>query len=137
MKKVLDFMPVETPSGTVYRPIIVVRLEHETRVRNFEFLLDSGADYSLLSKECAEELGMDFDTGKKREVKGISHSAIHCVEKKVSMTVPGFDAPFESMVLVSRELRLLHNLLGRDNFFIKYRIGLDQKEKKLVLDDRK
>ncbi len=130
-------MPVETPNGTIYRPIIVVRLECEKRVRNFEFLLDSGADYSLLSKDCAEELGMDFDSGKKREVKGIAHSAISCVEQKVSMAVPGFDAPFESTVLISRDLKLLHNLLGRDNFFIKYRVGIDQKERKILLDDRK
>ncbi len=130
-------MPVELPNGTVYRPVIVVQLEYDKNVRNFEFLLDSGADFSLLSRECAEELGMDFDSGTKHEIKGIAHSAIRCVEKKVSMAVPGFDAPFESMVLVSRDLRLVHNLLGRDNFFIKYCVGIDQKERKIMLSDRK
>ncbi len=61
---------------------------------------------------------------------------VACFERRVTLTVPGFEEhPFESTVYVSS--RLKHNLLGRDNFFLHFRVGFDLKEKMLFLDDRK
>lgn len=106
-------------------------------MRVADFLVDSGADFSLLSREYAKELGMDFSDGEKRVVKGICrHHGVECVKKKILLYIPEFDKPFESTIYVCEDLQLVHNLLGRDNLFIQYRVGFDQKEKTLLLEDR-
>ncbi|MFH1200581.1 MAG: retropepsin-like aspartic protease [Candidatus Micrarchaeota archaeon] len=136
MRREFQFKPVETDSGTIFRPLITVTVECAGKSRFVEFLVDSGADFSLLGAEFAAQLGMDLSEGRKREVRGVQGHKIVCVEKKVLLTVPGFGNPFESSVIVGHDLRPIHNLLGRDNFFHHYRVGFDQKERKLVLDDR-
>ena len=137
MKITLDYIPVETSSGTIYRPGIFVTVFYGERKRVYEFIIDSGADYSLIQKEHALELGMDFETGKKKTIKGICRHGMDCVEKKVQLSVAGFDEPFESSVYVSKDIHLTTNLLGRDNFFEHYLVGFDQKGKKISLDDRR
>ncbi len=136
MRNEFPFLPAETDEGTVFRPIIRVRVEYLGKVMFLLFLIDSGSDISLLGTDVAKELGMNFDEGRKKEVRGIHGHKIQCVEKKVLLSVPGFDAPFESALYIARELKLPHNLLGRDNFFNQFRVGFDQKERKLFLDDR-
>lgn len=134
MKVQFDFVPEQTTYGTVHRPVLLLKIRYKTTERVFDFLIDSGADFSLLKPECAKELGLDFESGKKRTIKGICGHGIDCLEKQATFTLTGFDAPFESKVFVSKQLNLTHNLLGRDNFFEHYRVGIDQKQKKIIIE---
>ena len=79
---------------------------------------------------------MPLAGGDQRRVHGIHNSAITCCKRPVRLAVAGFEQPFDSYVFVSSELQPLYNLLGRDNFFVKFRVGFDQKDRKLILDDR-
>lgn len=137
MKIELPFLPQETHLGTIYRPVIVVGVKYLDKLVTIPFLVDSGADFSLLSREYAGAFDMPLVGGSKREVRGIHGHAVDCFERKVYLSIPGFEDAFESTVHVSNDLRLVHNLIGRDNFFVQFKVGFDQKEKKLFLDDRK
>lgn len=89
----------------------------------------------MLGKEAALALGMDLQGGEWRDVYGIA-GKIRCFKRTVQLTVPGFeDEPFDAVVWASDKLNV--NLLGHDNFFHKFNVGFNSKEKKLVLDDRK
>ncbi len=134
MKKSFDFTRVNTIGGEVFRPILAASVEYEGRKRPFNFVVDSGADFTLLSRDCAVELGMSFD-GFRRDVHGICGQA-PSFQKKVRLTTSGFEEkPFDATVYACRELK--HNLLGRDNFFHQYLVGFDGRERKLYLDDRR
>lgn len=135
MRKSFEFIPVQTDRGTVLRPLLEVGVDYRGESQRHDFLVDSGADYSLMGKDSAGLLGMELEGGPKHDVYGILGKVV-CFGRKVSLAVPGFDShPFESTVYVSP--RLKHNLLGRDNFFLHFRVGFDLKEKTLILDDRK
>jgi len=137
VKITLPFQPCKTPNDIIYRPLIAAEVEHNQKKLVFNFLVDSGADFSLLSRDCAQKLGMDFSQGRTRPVNGILGHKVGFVEKRVKLAVPGFDKPFESVVFISNEFSHQDSILGRDNFFVLYRVGFDQKARELVLDDRR
>ena len=121
---------------SVYRPVVTARVNYESATIVAQFLVDSGADFSILRKDVAQALGMPLSGGERREIHGINRVAVKCYARKVFLSMPVFERPFESIVYISKDLQPLYNLLGRDNFFIQYRVGFDQKERKLLLDDR-
>lgn len=136
MRTELPFRPVESDVGTVFRPLLTIEVSFADKTRLIEFLVDSGSDISLLGAEYAADFDMDFDEGRRRDIRGIHGPKVPCVEKKVVFKVPEFSRPFDSSVFIARDMRLIHNLLGRYYFFNQLRVGFDQNERKLVLDDR-
>ena len=134
MKASFDYMPIETDEGTTYRPVIPVKVEYRGVSRVIYFLLDSGADFSVLTFEAAKSMGMEFDSGNKRKAKGVLQHSVDCVQNKVKLSIlPFWPDSFESSLYASRELKPIHNLLGRD-FFEKFTICFFQKSRKLCLE---
>lgn len=135
MRHSFDYVPVPKRSGTVHRPILTVGVEYQGRYENVSFIIDSGADFSLLSRDSTALLGMELFGGERLDVSGILGKA-DCFKRAVRMTVPGFEArPFDSKVYVSEKFK--NNLLGHDNFFHHFIVAFDSEGKRFVLDDRK
>ncbi len=136
MRVEFEYLPVETDEGTTFRPLIPVTIECGERVRTLYFLLDSGADFSVLNFEAAKDLGLSISAGRKRKVKGILQHSVDCVENKVRLVVAGLPEAFDGSLYASKDLQPVHNLLGRD-FFEKFVVCFDQKARKISLDDRR
>ena len=133
----IGHIAVKTAAGTVYRPLVYAEIEFNGKSRVFQFLVDSGADFSLLNRNCATEMGMDFNDGPVKRVSGVGQRSVKVVEKHVKLSIPAFNSSFDTKIFGSNDLNMVHNLLGRDNFFDQYLVGFDQRARKVLLNDRR
>lgn len=85
------------------------------KARYFEFLIDTGADYTLISQYDAHLLGINYKNIKQKEIKVEVANLAFIHTKKVSLllTLEGYD--FHIPVLVAREE--VESLLGRKGIF--------------------
>ncbi len=92
--------------------------------------VDSGATYSIFKKELAEILNIDVESGKKMFPIGIGGhicAYIHTIKMKVR------DTEFDTDVLISDELLVRFNILGRIGLFDHFKVCFDDKGKVLEL----
>jgi len=125
------YKPVVLKRGSkIYRPLIPITINGKEA---FDALavLDSGSDITILPKEIAEELGVDFKGD--NEISGIGGSPLKAKEGKINITfgkgieIYRFDIP----VLVPTEKENLSLIIGRLGFFNQFRITFDESQKRI------
>ena len=135
MKHEYAYSVFESQRGSVFRPVVSADVDFNGNHQFLEFIVDSGADSSMIGRDSAQTLGIELTGGQWTDVYGIC-GKIRCFQRKVRLAVNGFESePFDAVVLVSDKLNL--NILGDDNFFHHFKVGFDSKDRKLVLDNRK
>ncbi len=98
------------------------------------FLLDSGADYTVIPIELAELLGVDL-SGAREQTSGVGGTIY---TKKSSMVVEirnaheRYSIKVPIHVILKRESNV-PPLLGREKFFDEFQITFNQKERKVIL----
>lgn len=104
--------------------MILAKLRKKSgKARYFEFLIDSGADYTLISQYDARLLGVEYKKIKQKEmqVEVANLAFIHAKKTTFVLNVAGMD--IDIPVLVSKEN--VESLLGRrglfNNFYILFR----------------
>ena len=106
---------------TVERPIVRLMVEYKGKVAFINWLIDTGADLTLLSIDTAKQLGMDF-TGKTVFIRGIVGGDTFYA-KQVNMWADGI-CPFTATVYISPNNH--SNLLGRDVLFKQFAVYMDK-----------
>ena len=104
-------------------------------------LLDSGADYSLISKDVGRSLGIDVSKDADSDVQGVS-GATEAIEEKVKIEFGmGNKYTFKKEVTVHTTKKDGYPsipLLGREPIFkefdVHFRLGLEASKRKFVLD---
>ncbi len=104
------------------------------KVGTFYAIVDSGANISLFQYEIADLLGLRVNKGRRIPLSGIG-GRIYGYLHTISITMA--DYTFPCRVCFSRELRVPLNLLGRDNFFKKFRITFDELRQVTLLERTK
>ena len=118
-------------NGSDYFPVIpLVFLIGKKRVRS-QALLDSGATISIFGKEVAETLGIEVERGEKTILGGVGGRIVGYVHK-LRLRVAGKD--FVCPIVFSREYLVSFNLLGREEFFKRFRIIFEEKKNRLKLE---
>jgi len=111
-------------------PIIPVTISKGQMFLRTEGLIDSGANISVFSADIAEYFGIDITKGEKVYLQGIGgHIAGYIHEMALTMsnvTVP-------CRIVLSPELIIGFNVLGRENLFDKFLITFDESHKKVRL----
>ncbi|MDP4008216.1 MAG: hypothetical protein Q8P68_03425 [Candidatus Peregrinibacteria bacterium] len=117
------------------RPTITARLWLKgTKPRYFEFLVDSGADFTLISRSDGMFLGLDYSKIKGEEVKiEVANMAI-LHTKKVKMMLEFCDNTFEIPVLIAKEE--VERLLGRNGVFDRFDVTFKEKDQEVVFEER-
>lgn len=95
-------------------------------------LVDSGADCSVIPRGLAEVLNLDL-TGPKQDSFGFG-GKIECIESELSITLRQNHEKheFKIPVLVSSD-DSCPIILGRNKFFVKFKMTFDGKHEKLIL----
>lgn len=108
------------------RPMMTAKLqEGKNRARYFEFLIDTGADYTLISKSDAQLLGIDYLKLETQEitVEVANLSVIHAKRAQVKMTLDNEE--FTVPVLIAKEN--VERLLGRKGIFDAFDVLFQEK----------
>lgn len=100
------------------------------KARYFELLIDTGADYTLISQYDAELLGLRYKAIKQKEIKVEVANLAFIRTKKVSLllTIEGYD--FTIPVLIAREG--VESLLGRKGIFEHFEVIFQEYNEQVV-----
>ena len=117
--------------GSDYYPVIpLVFLIGNKRVRS-RALIDSGATISVFGEETAEALGVEIEKGEKTVLGGVGGRIVGYIHK-LRVRIAGKD--FLCPIVFSREYLVSFNLLGRQEFFKRFRIIFEEKKNLLELE---
>ena len=117
--------------ATFLVPVVLAELPTSHGVYPIRMLLDSGADYTMLSKALGELAGIDVASLPKTKVKGIAGQLVEVHRGTVRLHIGGLDLPpFPCMYVESMKSPLL---LGREGFFDLFNVTFDNRRKKTVL----
>ncbi len=114
-----------------YFPLVPIKLGVGDNAFETFGLIDSGASISLFKTDIAHQLGIDIESGTNHILEGISGKIIVYTHE-----IPVFvnNVQFICRIGFSEEYIASFNLLGRDNFFIKFLITFDEIKKKIFLE---
>ena len=111
--------------------MIMARLrKDDAKSKYLEFLIDSGADYTMISSSYAEALGLKYEDIESKEIKVdlANNSFIHTKEAPFTMTIEGKDLTIP--VLIANEE--LEPLLGRKGVFENYDITFQEHQQRVI-----
>lgn len=132
MKKPLlaSFQYKTDTQGNMF-PIIPLSLKSRDKKRDFFALIDSGATVSIFHTEVADLLGIKVETGKEIYLGGVSgHIKGYLHELEIEVANKKFLCP----VVFSREYLVSFNLLGRQEFFKRFKIIFEERKNLLKLE---
>lgn len=111
-----------------FLPIIPIKLKSvDGEWITFDAFVDSGASYTLFTAEIGEILGLDVENGEKIYVTVGDGSLItvylHELEVKIG------EKTFKATIGFSKQLGIGFNIIGRKDFFEKFKICFDERAK--------
>ncbi|MEW6556000.1 MAG: aspartyl protease family protein [Elusimicrobiota bacterium] len=113
-----------------FYPLVPLKICSGKRYVNTFALVDSGASICLFKPEIANHLGIEVEEGEEILLEGIS-GKISIYLHKVTIQI-GIDK-FDATVGFSEEYTASFNLIGRKDFFDRFIISFNEKNKKLEL----
>ncbi|MBL7064182.1 MAG: hypothetical protein ISS49_08260 [Anaerolineae bacterium] len=116
------------PDGSViWRPTLRVLLWEADSLGPHHFLVDSGADISMASRDLCDSLGKEWEDGERRLLYGISRKKVCQIESRI-LRVDIVVAELGIQVTIPMCFAEGHAplLLGREGFFEYFRITFDR-----------
>jgi hypothetical protein len=129
-KTILRIFPYrQNPEGQFF-PVIPLRLHTKTKALDTSALVDSGATVSIFRADVAQSLGLRIEDGKEIYLGGVG-GRIKGYLHKLPIEIAG--KKFLCPIVFSYEYLVSLNLLGREEFFKRFRIIFEEKENLLKL----
>jgi len=130
-KKLLTVFPYyKNPEG-IYFPVIPLQLSYRRRNIDSSALVDSGATISIFRTDVAEHLGIIVEKGEEIYLGGVG-GKIKGYIHKLEVEIAG--KKFSCQIVFSHEYLVSFNLLGREEFFKRFRIVFEEKKNYLKLE---
>lgn len=116
--------------GKIINPLAYIPVKASWGWQPLWFLLDSGADTTMLTTFLAKSLGITFDTTKKTKLYGIGERSIDAYPGNVSLRLEKEEVDVRCYFIEAKESTLL---LGRLDVFDKFNILFNTQKKQIVL----
>lgn len=117
--------PYQSLKGKHY-PIVPIILKRGKKQFKTEALVDSGAHLSLFHSEIADYLGIKLEKGKKIFLEGLDGRILAYIHR-LNIEIDGYSFPCQ--IAFSREFFISVNILGREDFFERFKIIFEEKKK--------
>ncbi len=122
---------IETDFGLLVDPTIVLLVRTVEGYRPFEFILDSGADFTMVPRRMAERIGVDLAAARKHRVEGIEGLVVAVEVGHITVQIGGREVELPCLFHPRKGAPFL---LGRAGLFSRFNITLDNRGKKIVLE---
>ena len=132
MAETLTFTSLYRYDTRRYGITLPVLLMLGDRVAEFKGKLDTGASLCVFARLHGEELGLDIEHGSRQEIATVMGNFVaygHTVRLSV------LDLEFDSTVYFAAETGFNRNVLGRQGWLERIKLGLVDYEGKLYLSD--
>ncbi len=120
-----------TSLGEVSLPKIPVSVKTKKGFQMFPFLLDAGADFTMMPSSMRHLLDAEVSQSKSLTVYGIEGGGVLCSVIGVVLKIA--EVEFEVTSLISSK-DTTPFILGRMDFFSRFNITFDNKNQKIILD---
>ena len=118
--------------GPVAHPTIILPVRTAAGYEEWRFVLDSGADFTLVPRSAAELLGVDLSGARKMTARGIEGSGVSAQLAEITLRIG--DVEFGVPCLFSSNENTPY-LLGRMGLFSRFNITFDNRRRKIVLEE--
>lgn len=119
-----------TTLGEVSDPVIIVDVLTKEGFLPFEFILDTGADCTVLPKHMAELTGIDLSFCKQDRTYGLKNEPLNVYIGNITIRISRYKFPIRCLFTEDDSTSLL---LGRMDIFSRFNITFDNKNKKIKL----
>ena len=119
------FVPPDRSLKWIRRPMITIEIFGPKESKEFDALIDSGADQALFNEEIAELLGIDLLKAKPVKLTGISGQLDGRRLENIKIKVKNFGETIEIPICFVKS-PTVGVLLGQEGFFDKYRIKFEK-----------
>lgn len=121
----ISFFPPDRTLKFIRKPIVSIEVFGDKDSKNFDALIDSGADCSLFNIQVAEVLGIDLSNAKIVRFTGISGQIDGYRLEKIKIKVEGFNK-FVKIPVCFVDSPTVGLLLGQEGFFDQHRIKFEK-----------
>lgn len=121
---------IRTPLGTVADPTIPIEVLTTSGYRIYDFLLDTGADCTLVPKFMAQLTGVDLSTCKRTHSFGIEGKGVVVYIGIIDIKIAKYHLKIKCLF---SEEETTPFILGRMGIFSKFNIFFDNKHKRIKL----
>ncbi len=119
------------------RPVIPVRLTHNSKEVEVYALVDSGADLSIFHGSVGRELGINITKGRKQQFSGISEGVgIDVYVHRVKLQVIG-DTRQVEIEAGFTESKNVGAILGQTGFFDNYYVKFERNKERIEITPAK
>lgn len=120
--------------GKVFNPFIYIPVKTSWGWQNLWFLVDSGADTTMLTVSLAKQLGLNYDKNRKTDLYGIGERSITAYPGKISLKLGFFEIEARTYFIDVEDSTLL---LGRIDIFDQFNIYFDTDNQRIVFSSKK
>ena len=125
-----DFPYYRNPEGT-YFPVIPIVFYHQGKKIDASALVDSGTTISIFRSDIADLLGLTIEKGEEIYLGGVGGRIKGYIHRlKIEVAGKNFSCP----IVFSHEYLASFNLLGRQEFFKRFKITFEEKKDLLKIE---
>lgn len=122
---------VQTEFGPLPVPALTLPVKTPTGHSDVRFLLDSGADITMLSRGAGEYLGIFPQGAPTKNVSGIEGRSIPAWVGEITVRIGNADHTIPCLFTENEKTPFL---LGRIGLFQKFNVTFDNRQKKIILE---
>lgn len=122
---------IETQFGSLLDPTIELPVKTPRGFRLFSFIVDSGADFTMMPRSVSEQLGINLEAARELKVAGVEGTLISAWLSEIELNIG--DSLLRLPCLFSSKEDTPY-LLGRMGFFHRFNVTFDNRGKKIILE---
>ena len=122
----------ETPLGSVSDPIIPLDVLTNNGYRRFEFLLDSGADCTVVPKYMSHLIGINLHSIEPQQTYGLRNDPLIVYPATLNLRIRGIFFQVRCLITDKDDTSLL---LGRLDLFPHFNITFDNRRHKIIFSE--
>ncbi|MBI2029487.1 hypothetical protein HYT02_03670 [Candidatus Gottesmanbacteria bacterium] len=127
----MKIFPYQKNSADDFFPIVDIFIFHKNSAARIFTLVDSGATISIFRQDVASQLNLTIESGIETYLGGVGGRIKGYIHKlKIEVAGKRFLCP----VVFSHEYLVSFNLLGREEFFKRFRIIFEENKNHLKLE---
>lgn len=115
--------------GVLYRPHATIELQHANRIIRGPFLVDSGADTSVIGYKVGLALGLQLEIDEPLDKLGGAASGIPVVYRMVQMRIGPYQVESRMAWAIGYQVK---SILGRLDVFDHFNIDFRQSERRTI-----
>ena len=122
----------QTPLGPISDPTILVAVRTPTGYRNYRFLIDTGADCSVVPRRLSQQIGLDWEALPAVDAIGVGRAGVRARFGRLPIRLENSELTVRCLFVDGPSIPFL---LGRADFLDHFVLTIDQRQQKIILTE--